>query len=103
MLKINKELYAIRTHLYSALIDVLFVVKYERHKDKRGYFLRKRKWLWLLLSPGLILVYVFGQFLYSFVHVYSDIFSKPTNHWICNEERILNRDQRLDYKIRLFD
>lgn len=69
---------------------------------KRGYFLVKRIWLWYLLTPMLLIVYVFFGICQSIKEYFESIHGFY-HHWVEREEKPMNLDEKIVYRRNLWN
>jgi hypothetical protein len=88
----------VRKYLYFVLLYLLYRVKWIEHPEgERGFFLVKRRWIWLFGFPlvviPVIIIGIYNEFM--------DIFSYD-QAWISGRKRKLSFKEKLIMADRLF-
>ncbi len=82
------------TYSFKLIMNIIFYrLKYISKNQRSGYFLVKRKWVWFLCSPILIIPYI----LLAVVEYFVEIFNYTYN-WINTGNKKLTRKTRIKYR-----
>jgi predicted membrane protein len=79
---------------------IFYKVTYKSDEDRRGYFLVKRKSMWLLFSPVFIPVLILWYVLKSIIDYINHVYGFNC-HWINSEERKLSISEKISYLQKL--